>query len=185
MSALLSSTLAGDQIIVVSNREPYIHERVNGGVRITQPASGMVAAVEPIVCACAGTWIAHGGGDADREPVDEGAVWQVPPAAGGFCLRRIWLAVEEQLGYYDGFSNSGLWPVCHMAHVRPSFSEQDWEHYRTANGRFADAVLSEARRPDPIVLVQDYHLALVPAMVRSRLPARHHRQLLAHPVGAR
>ncbi len=170
LSALFSSTFTGDEIIVVSNREPYAHERVNGRVRITQPASGMVTAVEPIVRACAGTWIAHGGGDADREPVDQGDVWQVPPAASGFRLRRVWLDLEEQRGYYDGFSNSGLWPVCHRVPVRPSFSEQDWEHYRTANARFADAVISEARRPDPIVLVQDYHLALVPTMVRSRLP---------------
>ncbi len=170
LSGLLSSTLAGDQIIVVSNREPYTHERVNGRVRITQPASGIVTALEPVVRACRGTWIAHGSGDADRESVDEGDIWHVPPATNGYSLRRIWLTFEEQLGYCNGFSNSGLWPVCHMAHVRPCFSGLDWEHYQTVNRRFADAVVSEARRPDPIVLVQDYHLALLPAMVRSRLP---------------
>lgn len=167
---LLASALAGDQVIVVSNRAPYTHERVNGAPRITQPASGLVTAVEPVVRACAGSWIAHGSGAADREFVDAADVWQAPPAAGGFRLRRVWLTPDEQLGYRDGFSNAGLWPLCHMAHVRPSFVERDWLNYRLVNRRFADAVVREARCADPIVLVHDYHLALVPAMLRSQLP---------------
>ena len=112
---LVASALAGDQIIAVSNRAPYTHERVNGVPRITQPASGLVTAVEPVVRACAGSWIAHGSGAADHEFVDAADVWQAPPAAGGFRLRRVWLTPDEQLGYRDGFSNAGLWPLCHMA----------------------------------------------------------------------
>ena len=167
---LVASALAGDQIIAVSNRAPYTHERVNGVPRITQPASGLVTAVEPVVRACAGSWIAHGSGAADHEFVDAADVWQAPPAAGGFRLRRVWLTPDEQLGYRDGFSNAGLWPLCHMAHVRPSFVQRDWLNYRLVNRRFADAVVREARCADPVVLVHDYHLALVPAMLRSQLP---------------
>ncbi|MGY8904284.1 MAG: alpha,alpha-trehalose-phosphate synthase (UDP-forming) [Burkholderiales bacterium] len=173
---LLSDTLRGDQVIVVSNRAPCTHERVNGVIQLTQPASGLVTAIEPVVRACAGTWIAHGSGSADAAFVNENSIFQVPPTGGeesatsGYSLRRLWLSAAEQSGYCDGFSNAGLWPLCHLAHVRPSFVEADWTHYRRVNQRFADAVAKEARSADPIVLVQDYHLALVPAMVRQLLP---------------
>ena len=134
------------------------------------PASGLVTAVEPVMRACSGTWIAHGSGSADRDVVD--AHDRVARAAGSdeYLLRRIWLSAEEEQGYYYGFANEGMWPLCHVAHVRPVFRESDWEHYRTVNQRFADAVVAEARSEDPVVLVQDYHFALLPAMVRAQLP---------------
>ena len=167
---MLAATLGGSQLIVVSNGQPYSHDRAEGRVRITRPAGGMVAAVEPVVRACAGTWIAHGSGDADRDVVDEEDVWHTPHAQGAYRLRRLWLSAAEQQGYRDGFANSGLWPLCHMTPVEPTFSPQQWQCYRSVNRRFADAVVDEARQDDPVVLVHDYHLALVPAMVRSRLP---------------
>lgn len=167
---LLASTLRGDQIIVASSREPHAHQRLGAGVRVTQPASGLVTAVEPVVSACAGTWIAHGSGDADFDFVDANDVWHAPAKGGPYRLRRLRLAEDEQAGHGDGFSNSGLWPLCHMAHVRPSFSAADWEHYRRVNQRFAEAIVSEATRPDPIVMVHDYQLALVPLLVRRLLP---------------
>ena len=167
---LLAARPASDQVIVVSNRQPFSHEVSMGKVMLTQPASGLVTALEPIVRACHGTWIAHGSGEADREVVDASDRWSVPPDNGWYQLRRIWLTAQEQLGYCNGFSNSGLWPLCHMVHVRPTFDEVDWQHYQAVNKRFANAVVREARRQDPIVLVQDYHLALVPALVRAQLP---------------
>ena len=167
---LLSSSMAGDQIIVVSNRQPFTLDRVNGDVTMTQPASGLVTALEPVVRACNGTWIAHGSGNSDRDFVDAADRCPAPAADGAYTLRRVWLSTEEQRGYCDGFSNSGLWPLCHMVHVRPVFRESDWQQYRAVNARFADAVAREARGPNPIVLVQDYHLALVPALVRAQLP---------------
>ena len=170
LRGLLSSRLAGDQIIVVSNRQPFTHDRLNEEVTLMQPASGLVTALEPVVRACSGTWIAHGGGASDRDFVDDAGRCPAPGTSGSYTLRRIWLGAEEQRGYCDGFSNSGLWPLCHMVHVRPVFSEPDWQHYRAVNARFADAVVREARGPDPIVLVQDYHLALVPALVRAQMP---------------
>ena len=168
---LLRTQLSGDQVIVVSNREPYIHERAaDGSVSFKRPASGLVTAVEPVMRACSGTWIAHGSGDADRDVVDRDDRVRVPPERPAYWLRRIWLTEEEEQGYYYGFANEGMWPLCHVAHVRPVFRESDWEAYRAINRRFADAVVAEARSEDPVVLVQDYHFALLPAMVRERLP---------------
>jgi len=170
LRTLLRTQLAGDQVIVVSNREPYIHERVDGGVAIRRPASGLVTAVEPVMRACSGTWVAHGSGSADREAVDDADRVAVPPGQDEYWLRRVWLSAEEEQGYYYGFANEGLWPLCHVAHVRPVFRESDWEAYRAVNQRFADAVIAEARGDDPVVLVQDYHFALLPALVREKLP---------------
>jgi trehalose 6-phosphate synthase len=120
--------------------------------------------------ACSGTWIAHGGGSADREAVDRHDRVALPPGENDYLLRRIWLTPEQEQGYYYGFANEGLWPLCHVAHVRPVFRESDWQQYREVNQRFADAVVAEARSEDPLVLVQDYHFALLPAMVRRKLP---------------
>ncbi|WP_395701522.1 trehalose-6-phosphate synthase [Aquabacterium sp.] len=171
LRALLRSQLSGDQVIVVSNREPYIHEKGSDGqVIVKRPASGLVTAVEPVMRACSGTWIAHGSGSADREVVDRADRVRVPPGEDAYWLRRIWLTAEEEAGYYYGFANEGMWPLCHVAHVRPVFRESDWAAYREVNQRFADAVVAEARSEDPVVLVQDYHFALLPAMVREKLP---------------
>jgi trehalose 6-phosphate synthase len=167
---LLEERLPGTEVIAVSNREPYIHNRVDGAVALQIPASGLVAALEPVMRACGGKWIAHGSGSADRETVDARDRIRVPPADPAYTLRRVWLTEEEQEGYYYGFANEGLWPLCHIAFVRPTFRHEDWQQYVAINRRFADTVIEEASRPDPIVLVHDYHFALLPRMVRERLP---------------
>jgi trehalose-6-phosphate synthase len=170
LRAALGQELAGTEVIVVSNREPYIHNRTEEGISLQIPASGLVAALEPVMRACGGTWIAHGSGSADRETVDADDRVAVPPRNPAYALRRLWLSEEEQEGYYYGFANEGLWPLCHIAFVRPIFRESDWRMYRAVNEKFADAVAAEATRPDPIVLIQDYHFGLLPRMVRDRLP---------------
>ncbi len=168
---ILKQDLKGDEVLIVSNREPYIHTRRKDNViEIQRPASGLVTALEPIVRATSGTWIAHGAGSADRETVDKNDHVMVPPDHPSYRIRRVWLSQEEEQGYYFGFANEGLWPLCHIAHTRPTFRTQDWEHYRNVNQRFADVVADEARSEDPIILVQDYHFALLPRMVRERLP---------------
>jgi trehalose 6-phosphate synthase len=167
----LNRYLHGEKVIIVSNREPYIHARTEeGGITVLHPASGLVTALEPVVRACSGVWIAHGSGSADRETVDANDRLLVPPGEESYALRRVWLSTEEEKGYYYGFSNEGLWPLCHIAHTRPVFRSEDWRHYRKVNERFADAVCEEVDFEDPIVLVQDYHLALVPRLIRARLP---------------
>jgi trehalose-6-phosphate synthase len=163
--------LHSPQMIVVSNREPYIHNRGPDGTPVVQvPASGMVTALEPVIRACSGVWIAHGSGSADRDVVDLNDRVGVPPSDPAYTLRRVWLTEEEENGFYFGFSNEGLWPLCHLAYVRPSFREADWQQYRAVNRRFADVVLKEARTERPVVFVQDYHFALLPSMVRERIP---------------
>ena len=166
----LRGELRGNDVIVVANREPYIHVKTPEGIHIQRPASGLVTALEPVMRACSGTWIAHGSGSADRETVDRHDRVSVPPHAPTYQIRRIWLTPEEEAGYYAGFSNEGLWPLCHNAYVRPTFRQADWECYRNVNARFADAVVKEATTEDPVVLVQDYHFSLLPRMIRDRLP---------------
>ena len=168
---ILRQDLKGDEVLIVSNREPYIHTRRKDNViEIQRPASGLVTALEPIVRACSGTWIAHGAGTADRDTVDRHDHVMVPPEHPAYRIRRVWLSKEEEQGYYYGFANEGLWPLCHIAHTRPTFRSDDWEHYKKVNQRFANIVVEEARTEDPIILVQDYHFALLPRMVRERLP---------------
>jgi trehalose 6-phosphate synthase len=163
--------LDGSGLFVISNREPYIHSRQGGAITVTVPASGLVTAIEPILCACHGTWVAQGSGNADREAVDSHDRLQVPPDDPRYTLRRVWLSPEEEEGYYYGFANEGLWPLCHMAHTRPTFRASDWEYYNQVNARFADAVAKEmAGEKHPVVLIQDYHFALLPRMLKDRMP---------------
>ena len=167
----LAEHLAGERVLIVANREPYIHERTpDGGTKVIHPASGLVTALEPVLRACSGIWIAHGAGSADRETADARGRIRVPPGDERYTLRRVWMTKEEEEGYYYGFANEGLWPLCHVAHTRPSFRIADWEAYQTINRRFAEVAAEEAAQPDPIVLVQDYHFALAPALLRARLP---------------
>lgn len=171
LSVHIRSKLGNSRLFVVSNREPYSHVRSGKLVQCIVPASGLVTALEPILRACDGTWIAHGSGDADRETVDANDRLSVPPDEPKYTLRRVWLSKEEEEGYYYGFSNEGLWPLCHIAHTRPLFRATDWEHYRSANIKFADAVFEEMRDTrDPVLLVQDYHFALLPYLVKKKRP---------------
>ena len=170
LRSLLHTELRDQEVIVVSNREPYLHVRDGTHIDVKRPASGVVTALEPIMRACSGTWIAHGSGSADRDVVDRNDRIGVPPEAPAYQLRRVWMTEEEEAGYYYGFANEGLWPLCHIAHVRPTFRTSDFEMYKRINERFAQAVVQEARTNDPIVLVQDYHFALLPRMIRELLP---------------
>ncbi|HEX8908121.1 MAG TPA: trehalose-6-phosphate synthase [Anaeromyxobacteraceae bacterium] len=171
LNQTLRGTLHGESIVLLANREPYIHDRAQaGGILVRHPASGLVTALEPIMRACSGTWVAHGSGSADRDTVDRRDRVRVPPGEGSYALRRVWLSEEEERGYYYGFANEGLWALCHIAHARPEFRAEDWRHYERVNRRFAEAVCDEVAGPDPIVLVQDYHFALAPRMIRERLP---------------
>ncbi|MGZ3712986.1 MAG: alpha,alpha-trehalose-phosphate synthase (UDP-forming), partial [Bdellovibrionota bacterium] len=167
---ILHNDLAGEEVLTVSNREPYIHVRRGDKVEIQFPASGLVSALEPVMRACSGTWIAHGSGNADREAVDKHDRVKVPPNNPSYQIRRVWLTEEEEKGYSYGFSTDGLWPLCHVVHTRPIFRTEDWEAYIAVNKKFAQAVIEESRTEDPVVLVQDYHFALLPRMIKEKLP---------------
>ncbi len=169
----LRNKLGAKPLFVVSNREPFMHvfREKEKAVQMIVPASGLVTALEPVLQACNGTWIANGSGNADREVVDEHDHLQVPPDRPTYTLRRVWLTEDEENGYYEGFSNEGLWPLCHIAHTRPNFRLDDWIHYQRVNRRFADAVLEEMKgTQSPILLAQDYHFALLPKMVKEARP---------------
>ncbi|MBI4038979.1 trehalose-6-phosphate synthase [Candidatus Daviesbacteria bacterium] len=162
--------LGSRPIIVVSNREPFIHTK-NGNINYYVPASGMVTAIEPLINACGGTWIAHGSGNADKLVVDSEDKIKVPPDDPKYTLKRVWLTEQEEKGYYLGFSNGGLWPLCHIAHVRPVFKKEDWEEYKKVNDKFTQAILSEIKNQEkPVIFIQDFHLSLVPKMIKQTRP---------------
>jgi trehalose 6-phosphate synthase len=163
--------LGNGKLFVVSNREPYMHVRQGSGVECVVPPSGVVTALEPVLQACEGTWIAHGSGSEDASFVDAHDRLRVPPEDPRYTLRRVWLSPEEESGYYEGFSNEGLWPLCHIAHTRPIFRASDWNYYQRVNAKFADVLIEEMQDTEhPVVFVQDYHFALLPQMIKKARP---------------
>lgn len=165
---LIEGRLNGWKVIVVSNREPYMHRRQNGGgIECLTTAGGLTTALRPVLAASGGTWIAHGGGNADRETADERGCLQVPPGQPAYTLRRVWLTKEQEQGYYYGLANEGLWPLCHITFNRPVFRLEDWERYREVNRIFADTVLDEAGDAPTFVFIQDYHFCLLPRMLKD------------------
>ncbi|MDA8388784.1 MAG: trehalose-6-phosphate synthase [Nitrospiraceae bacterium] len=167
----MRAELGGKKLFLVSNREPYMHTKTGHEVRCIVPAGGLVTALDPVMRICDGLWLAHGGGDADRETVDAFDKVRVPPEDPAYTLRRVWLSKEEEKGYYYGFSNEGMWPLCHITHTRPVFRLEDWVYYQKVNEKFAEALLKEiADQESPLVLIQDYHLALLPLLVKEKRP---------------
>jgi trehalose 6-phosphate synthase len=171
LSVQLRTRLEDSHLFVVSNREPYMHWRDGKTISVVVPPSGLVTALEPVLNACDGTWIAHGNGNADSETVDAYDRLRVPPDDPRYSLRRVWLSKEEEQGYYYGFANEGLWPLCHIAHTRPLFRASDWQHYQDVNRKFMATVLEEIKNvAKPVVLVQDYHFALLPRLIKEKRP---------------
>jgi len=167
----LETLFDGESIVVLANREPFSHERgLGGNIVVRRSAGGLVTALEPLIRACSGVWVAHGAGTADRAVVDWRDGLEVPFGSPTYRLRRVWLNDDEEGGYYFGFANEGLWPLCHKAHVQPVFRSGDFEMYAAVNARFAEAVCDEADSDSALVLVQDYHFALAPGFIRQRLP---------------
>ncbi len=167
---MIRERLGPRRVIVVSNREPVMHSYTAKGIRALTPASGMVAALSPVMTASGGTWIAAGSGDADREKVDAKDHFGVPPDDPRYVLRRVWLTKEEEDAYYYGYANEGLWPLCHIVHVRPAFRKPQWDAYVRVNARFADVVCEELAGDPGLVFIQDYHFALLARMIRDRRP---------------
>lgn len=171
LKEFVRTKLPDRKMIVVSNREPYMHVRKGKDIESIMPASGLVTALEPILRACGGTWVAHGAGDADKEMTGADNRLKVPPDEPQYLLRRVWLSKEEEDGYYYGFSNEGFWPLCHIAHTRPVFKPEDWSYYQSVNKKFASAVLEEIENDEePLILIQDYHFALLPRLIKERRP---------------
>lgn len=170
LKQLVESKLKDYLFVVASNREPYIHKYGAGGINCIKPAAGLTAALDPVLQACGGTWIAHGSGDADKKVVDEKNKIKVPPENPKYVLKRVWLNKAEENGYYYGFANQALWPLCHIVYTKPRFDENDWNHYKSVNEKFAQTILEEIDNKDAIVFLQDYHLALVPKIIKEKNP---------------
>ena len=165
------SKIGNKALYLVSNREPYMHMRQKRAIELIVPASGMVTALEPVMRATGGTWIAHGSGDADREVCDASNKVRVPPNEPPYTLKRVWLTKEEENGHYYGFSNEGLWPLCHITHTRPVFRLDDWVQYQNVNAKFAESLLEEIKDEEsPLILIQDYHFAILPLLIKKKRP---------------
>ncbi|HVD93382.1 MAG TPA: trehalose-6-phosphate synthase [Vicinamibacterales bacterium] len=158
-------------LIVVSNREPYLHETAeDGSIAAVRTTGGVAVALDALMRDRGGTWIAHGAGNADRQVCDARDCVRVPPSEPAYDLHRIWLTEGEERRYYGGFSNEGLWPLCHMAHVKPVFRAEDWAAYQEVNRRFAEAIAKDLSDPSTPVFIHDYHLALVAGELRQLQP---------------
>jgi trehalose 6-phosphate synthase len=181
----LGNQLKHTHLVVVANREPYIHvrrvreprwwSRLFGAkpaeaTTWVRPASGVVTALDPVMRVCGGTWVAHGSGSADAEASDEKGRVRVPPDRPAYTLRRVWLTRDEEDGYYYGAANNAIWPLCHIAYARPEFNESDWEAYSRVNRRFAEIILEEIGARPAVVFVQDYHFALLPRFIKDARP---------------
>jgi len=169
---LIHARLGENALFVISNREPYMHviDDITGQSKCIRPASGVVTAIDPIMRACGGTWIAHGNGNADRKFTNSKDKLGVPPEDNRYILKRVWLSKSEEEGYYYGFANEGLWPLCHITHTRPIFRESDWQMYEKVNQKFADSILTELPVKNPFVFIQDYHFTLLAKMIKEKRP---------------
>jgi len=177
---LVKSKLGGYKFIIVSNREPYIHMHTPSGVRVKTPAGGLTAALDPLMQACGGTWVAGGSGDADRENVDKKDRCRVPPGKPRYILKRVWMSKEEVDKFYFGFSNQTLWPLCHNVFKEPIFKRSFWDGYKHSNALYAEAVGKELKGvKEAFIWFHDYHLALAPKMVRNGAPNKQ-KLVLAH-----
>ena len=171
LKEFIKAYLKDRPIFVISQGEPYVHTKTRSKIEWSVPAGGVITAIEPVMEACGGTWIVGASGNADKETADAQGKLRVPPEEPKYTIKRVFTTPKEMKGWYLGFSNEALWPLCHLAHVRPEFRKEDWAEYRKVNGLFAKAFLEEVRHiENPIVLVQDYHLALVPALIKKSRP---------------
>lgn len=164
----IRTKLKGYKVVVVSNREPYLHYMKEGKIACVTPPGGTAHTLDSILRACGGTWVAYGSGNADKKVVDKDGKINLPPEDPSYSLKRIWLNKEQVDGYYYGFSNQALWPLCHIVYTRPTFRQSDWEYYQQVNKMFAEAVLKEIGRSKAFVWIQDYHLALVAKYIKEK-----------------
>jgi len=167
---LIRKKLGRNKFLVISNREPYMHVRRDGRIDWIRPASGVTVALDPVMQASRGIWVAHGSGTGDKETSDARGFVAVPPDRPAYRLKRVWLTRQQEENYYYGFANSALWPLCHVAYRRPVFLREHWRAYRDVNALFADRVAEEVGKDRAFIFIQDYHFALLPRMLRVRCP---------------
>ena len=172
LQQLIKEKMSDYLFVVVSNRQPYVHVLKKGKVECQRGAGGVITALDPVMQACHGIWVAHGNGEADRKATDDKGRVKVPPQDPSYTLKRVWLTKEEVDGHYYGYSNQALWPLCHMVFQRPVFKINDWKYYCQVNKKFADAILEEVGERKAFIWIQDYHLTLLPKYLREAAGSR-------------
>ncbi len=172
LQTLIKDNMSDYMFVVVSSRQPYVHTFKKGKIECQRGAGGVVTALDPIMRACNGLWVAYGNGDADSKVTDAGARIKVPPDDPSYTLKRVWLTKEEEDGFYYGYANQGLWPLCHLAFQRPVFKNSDWEYYCEVNKKFAKAILEEIGDKKAFVWIQDYHFTLLAKYLKEMAPGR-------------
>jgi len=177
LQGFIREKLGGYRFVVVSNREPYEHVFLKGKIVCQRSAGGLVTALDPVMQACDGLWIATASADADHKVGDASGKVMVPEDAPAYTLKRIWLSKQEEALYYYGFSNEALWPLCHMVFQRPEFRQEDWDCYARVNRKFAQAIIEEIGDQKAFVWIQDYHLCLLPKYLKEMAP---NQVILAH-----
>ncbi len=174
---LVETELGDSLFIVVSNREPYVHAYTSESgqqIKVTHPVGGLTEALDPVMRAAGGTWVAWGSGDADFDEKiidkDQRVMVPPPPEESRYALRRVKLTESDVAGFYLGFANESLWPLCHVTFTPPDYREDWWHTYQKVNRYFADSVLREIGNRKAVVLVQDYHFALLSHYLKESNP---------------
>lgn len=172
LQAFIKDNMTDYTFIVVSSRQPYVHVFNKGKIECQRGTGGVVSALDPIMKACNGLWVAYGNGDADNKVTDASGKIRVPPDKPSYTLKRVWLTKEEEDGFYFGYSNETLWPLCHLAFQRPVFRKEDWKQYRSVNKKFAEKILEEIGDKKAFVFIQDYHFTLLPKYLKEMAPTQ-------------
>lgn len=163
--------LKNKRLIVAIQREPYIHITTPEGIKLDKVAGGAHVLLDGILKQVGGLMVAIGMGNADHLVVDEKGRIKVPPKEKSYTLKRIFLKKKELDGFYYGFANQTLWPLCHAVFVKPSFSREWWDSYVSVNEKYANAILEELDSQDAFIWINDYHLALLPKMLKDKNPS--------------
>ena len=172
LQALIKDNMSDYVFVVVSSRQPYVHVYNKGKIEWNRGAGGVVTALDPIMRACNGLWVAYGNGDADSKVTDARGKIRVPPHKPSYTLKRVWLTKDEEDGFYYGYTNQTLWPLCHLAFQRPVFNSSNWEYYRQVNRKFAEKVIEEIGDKKAFVWIQDYHFTLLPKYLKEMAPTQ-------------
>lgn len=152
--------------IIAADAEPRVHVRKNGELKQIIPGGGVSIALDPIMQATDGVFIARAKTREDREVVNSSGKVRISGNIGSYSLKRIFLNKKEEEDYYFGFSNQTLWPLCHVAFERPQLDGGWYENYTKVNQAFAKAINDEAKS-NSFIWIHDYQLALVPSLIQK------------------
>lgn len=154
------------RLVIVSNRGAFTLRETPHGLKNIPSVSGLVSAIEPVIGSEGGAWVAWGG-RYGKEGEAIGVSWPMPGKK--YVFHEVMLEPQEVNLYYDGFANSCLWPLCHNFIEKSIFNEEHWKTYCKVNKKYAEVVIKIAQSRD-LIWIHDYHLALLPAMIRKQYP---------------